>query len=151
MLCRVLIRLLNLHCEKWPPVCKLPWKKPSFTAKFTILWKFKFPDQNISNDAIPDNNQTVLDKKKFFKALWFSLWFCKNSTKSFWELNCFCGMVDRRNGFSVISSRDHCQRSSPSRISYTPRALFESAQSLSSGLVEWSRTVVVTATWQPRM
>ena len=85
MLCRVLIRLLNLHCEKWPPVCKLPWKKPSFTAKFTILWKFKFPDQNISNDAIPDNNQTVLDKKKFFKALWFSLWFCKNSIQKAFE------------------------------------------------------------------
>ena len=32
------------------------------------------------------------------------------------ELNCFCGMVDRRKTFSLISSRDHCQRSSPSRI-----------------------------------
>ena len=26
----------------------------------------------------------------------------------------FCGMVDRRKAFSLISSRDHCQRSSPS-------------------------------------
>ena len=26
-------------------------------------------------------------------------------------MNCFCGMVDRRKPFSLISSRDHCQRS----------------------------------------
>ena len=48
-------------------------------------------------------------------------------------MNCFCGMVDRRKAFSLISSRDHCQRSSPSRISDTPRAGFEPAQNLSSG------------------
>ena len=41
------------------------------------------------------------------------------------ELNCFCGMVDRRKAFSLISSRDHCQRSSPSRICDTPRIFFE--------------------------
>ena len=35
-------------------------------------------------------------------------------------MNCFCGMVDRRKTFSLISSWDHCQRSSPSRISDTP-------------------------------
>ena len=34
-------------------------------------------------------------------------------------MNCFCGMVDRRKAFSLISSRDHCQRSSPTRISDT--------------------------------
>ena len=39
------------------------------------------------------------------------------------DLNCFCGMVDRRKAFSLISSRDHCQRSSPSRISDTPREI----------------------------
>ena len=48
----------------------------------------------------------------------------------------FCGIVDRRKVFSLVSSRDHCQRSSPSRISDTPRAGFEPAQNLSSGLVE---------------
>ena len=31
----------------------------------------------------------------------------------------FCGMVDRRKVFSLISSRDHCERSSSSRISDT--------------------------------
>ena len=64
-------------------------------------------------------------------------------------MNCFCGMVDRRKAFSLISSRDHCQRSSPSRISGTPRVGFEPAQSLSSGLVESSCTVVITTT--PRL
>ena len=38
------------------------------------------------------------------------------------KINCFCGMVGRRKTFSLISSRDHCQRSSPPRISNTPRA-----------------------------
>ena len=61
-------------------------------------------------------------------------------------VNCLCGMVDRRKVFTLISSRDHCQRSSPSRISDTPRAGFETAQNLSSGLVEWSCAVVITTT-----
>ena len=61
-------------------------------------------------------------------------------------MNCLCGMVDRRKAFSLISSRDHCQRSSPSRISDTPWARFEPAQNLGSGLVEWSCAVVITTT-----
>ena len=48
----------------------------------------------------------------------------------------FCGIVDRRKVFSLVSSRDHCQRSSPSRISDTLRAGSEPAQNLSSGFVE---------------
>ena len=60
-------------------------------------------------------------------------------------MNCFC-MVDRRKAFSFISSRDHCQRSSPSRVSNMPRAGFEPVQNLSSGLAEWSCAVVITAT-----
>ena len=51
-------------------------------------------------------------------------------------MKCFCCMVDRRKAFSLISSRGHCQRSSPLEISDTPPAGFEPAQSLSSGLVE---------------
>ena len=61
-------------------------------------------------------------------------------------MNCFCGMVDRRKGFSLISSRYHCQRSSTSQISNTPRAGFEPAQNLSWGLVEWSCAAVITTT-----
>ena len=60
--------------------------------------------------------------------------------------NCYCGMVDRRKVFSLISSRDHCQRSSTSQISDTPRAGFEPAQNLSSDLVEWSCAAVITTT-----
>ena len=59
-------------------------------------------------------------------------------------MNSFCGMVDQRKAFSRISSRDHCQRSSPSRISDTPRAEFEPAQNPSSGFIEWSCAVVIT-------
>ena len=58
-------------------------------------------------------------------------------------MNCFCGMVDWRKAFSLISSWGHCQRSSPSRI---PWAGLEPAQNLSSGLVECSCAVVITTT-----
>ena len=61
-------------------------------------------------------------------------------------INCFCGMVDRRKAFSLIFSRGHCQRSSPSRISDTPRAGSEPAQNLSSGFVEWNCAIVITTT-----
>ena len=37
----------------------------------------------------------------------------------------FCGMVDRRKALSLISSRDICQRSSPSQISNMSRTGFE--------------------------
>ena len=59
-------------------------------------------------------------------------------------MNCFCGMVDRRKVFSLISSRDHFQWSSPSQISDTPRAGFEPALNLSSDFAEWSCPVVIT-------
>ena len=34
-------------------------------------------------------------------------------TTTMMMMNCFCGMVDQRKVFSLISIRDHCQRSSP--------------------------------------
>ena len=61
-------------------------------------------------------------------------------------MNCFCSMVDWQKAFSLISSRDHCQRSSPSRISDTLRAGFEPAQNLSSDFVDWSCAVVISTT-----
>ena len=60
-------------------------------------------------------------------------------------MNCFCGMVDQRNAFRLISNRNHCQRSSPSRIFGMPRAGFEPAQNLSSGLVERNCAVMITS------
>ena len=35
-------------------------------------------------------------------------------------MNCFYDIVDQRKAFSLISSWEHCQRYSPSRISDTP-------------------------------
>ena len=64
-------------------------------------------------------------------------------------MNCFCGMLERRKVFNLISSRDYCQRSSPSPIFNTPRVGLEPAQNLSSDLVEWSCAVVITtAPWR---
>ena len=58
----------------------------------------------------------------------------------------FCRKVEWRKGFSLISSRSHCQRSSPFRISDTPRTGFEPVQNPSSGFVEWGCAVVITIT-----
>ena len=58
----------------------------------------------------------------------------------------FCGMDNQQKAFSLILSQDHCQRFSPLRISDTPMAGFQPAQSLSSGFVEWSCAVVLTTT-----
>ena len=58
-------------------------------------------------------------------------------------LNCFCGMVDQPKAFSLISSQDHCQRSSPLQISNKLWARYEFVQNLSSGVAEWSCKVVM--------
>ena len=60
--------------------------------------------------------------------------------------NCFCGIADQRNTFSLIICRNHCQRSPPSQISDTVRAGFEPAQNMISSLVEWSCEVTTTTT-----
>ena len=65
-------------------------------------------------------------------------------------MNCFYGMVDRRKALSLISIQDHCQSSSTSRNFDTPRARFEPAQNLSSGLVKWSCAVAIDTTTRPR-
>ena len=49
-------------------------------------------------------------------------------------MTCFCGMVDRQNAFSPISSLTFD----------TPRAGLEPAQNLSSGLIEKSCAAVIT-------
>ena len=61
-------------------------------------------------------------------------------------MNCFCGIVDRRKEFRFIFSRDHCQRSSPSRISNTPRPGFELVQNLSWCFFKRSCALVITTT-----
>ena len=64
-------------------------------------------------------------------------------------MDCFCGIADLRKAFSLISSQDHCQRSSLWRISDTQGAGFEPLENMSSGLAEWSCAVVITTTPQP--
>ena len=39
-------------------------------------------------------------------------------------MNCFRGMVERREALSLISSRDHCRRFPPLQISDKPRTGF---------------------------
>ena len=59
-----------------------------------------------------------------------------------WWLIFFCGMVDSRKVFSLISSQDHCQRSSLLQISDMPEAGFEPVQNLSLSFIEWSTALV---------
>ena len=62
-------------------------------------------------------------------------------------INCFRGMADRRMAFSLLSSQDHCQRSSTLRIFDTPRVGFEPAENLSSSFAEWSCAIVTTTNY----
>ena len=63
-------------------------------------------------------------------------------------INYFCGTVDRRKTFRVISSRGHFQRSSPLSISNTLQAGFQPVQNLSSDLLEQGSAVRITTTSQ---
>ena len=63
-----------------------------------------------------------------------------------WWWIAFCGMVERRKAISLISSRDHCQRSSPLRISNTLRTRFEPEQNPISDLAERISALVITTT-----
>ena len=59
---------------------------------------------------------------------------------------CFCDIDHRRNRCSHISNQGYCQISSPSWISDTPQAVFEPAQYLSLGIVEWSCAMLIATT-----
>ena len=61
-------------------------------------------------------------------------------------MNRFCGMVDRRKAFSLISNRDHCHIFSPSEISDKPVTGYEPAPNLGSGFFDESCTVMITTT-----
>ena len=67
-----------------------------------------------------------------------------------WWLVFVVWLTDERRLW-LISSRDHCQRFSPSQISDTPRAGFESAQNLSSDFDERSGAVVIITTPQTNL
>ena len=60
--------------------------------------------------------------------------------------NCFCHMANQRKAISLISSWDHCQRSSPWQNSTMLQAGFETMQNLSLGFVEWRCAIVITTT-----
>ena len=66
----------------------------------------------------------IILSQKLFKK-YFSAWSAKLLIMMM--MSCSCGMVNIWKVFSLISSRDHCQRSSPSRISDLPQAGFEPA------------------------
>ena len=90
----------------------------SFVFEPTVIWRLKLPRCFKSlKDALRPVSLHYFSNKK----AWM------NSDIIVMMMNCFCGMVDRRKAFGLISSLDHCQRSSSSRISETPQAGFEPA------------------------
>ena len=91
--------------------------------RYKDIYLKKSPNRALS--TFTDNGQFLTKPQEMANALMMKM-----------MMNCFCGMVDRRKAFNLISSRDHCQRSSPLWISDTPRAGLEPAQNPSSGLVE---------------
>ena len=90
------------------------------------------------------NLELLTNLVRFSSVTIFELnpWNCSMTMKMI--MNCFCGMVDQRTSLSLISSRNHFQRSSPLQISDTPRVRFEPVKNLSSDFVECSCGVVKT-------
>ena len=79
----------------------------------------------------------VFSRFNYFSLVWMWWW---------WWWIVFCGMVDRQKAFSLISSRDHSQRSSPLRICVTPWAGCELVENRISDFDEWNCAVVITNT-----
>ena len=142
------------------------------TAKDEMIgcWHKYYPSHTISQEKysiwswfLVHLHKMIISPEDFFvfSKFWF-FWFLRGKSPKRcpkWQkvvsmmmmmmmMNCFCGIVDWRKAFSLISSRDHYQRSSPSRISDTPWAGFEPVQNLSLSFVEWSCVVVITITPQ---
>ena len=99
------------------------------------LFQFVFTCSNSTMHNVNQNNTQNLfkvtnkDTKTTLMTLMLSL------MMMMMIMNCFCDIFDRRQAFTLISSRGHCHRSSSLRISHTPQAGFEPAQNLSSGLI----------------
>ena len=126
-----------LHCKDFQ-------KHPLFTT-FSLFSKLS-EGCNISNKCLFPHKSA---NKIFLKKISYTPSSFEKRLRSPWEMlletstfddddddDCFCEMVDRRKAFSLISSRDHYKRSSPSRISKPLRAGYEPSQNLSSGLIE---------------
>ena len=126
----VLFKMTYFKSEAWIENSLIHTVFPRYLI-FKLQQELNISDFYLSWKIVVLGKLVFLNRKKLFKD----------------ELvNYFCGMVDRRKAISLISSRNHCQRSSPSRISDMPRTGFEPAQNLSLGLVGWSCAVVITTT-----
>ena len=124
----------NYAHKKWPKVCETRlsssnsrtyWNqicvclKHNFKEKLPLLQIISFGERNIEIGKCVSKVKSVTVILYLCQQISIELnhiWMTMMMT-----MNCFCGMVNRRNTFSLISSRDDCQTSSPSRISNTPR------------------------------
>ena len=111
-----------LHAWFFFWICKIAHLSLSLRLPGNILLKWSSKGQN-------------------FAALWLAMMMMLMTMMIF-----FCGMVDRRKAFSLISSQPHCQRSSPWRIYHMSSAGSKHAQNLSWSFVKWSCAVVITTT-----
>ena len=125
----------NYAHKKWPKVCETRlsssnsrtyWNqicvclKHNFKEKLPLLQIISFGERNIEIGKCVSKVKSVTVILYLCQQISIELnhiWM----TMMMMMMNCFCGMVNRRNTFSLISSRDDCQTSSPSRISNTPR------------------------------
>ena len=144
----VLFRFSNQHISRvflkstatyaCPDVLKYAGTVPVFQMRFLIDWKLIRQNKYfLFGTSLMDLSLSQLNYWCYFNN-------CGNNfvmmmmmmMMMMMKMNCFCGMVDQRKAFSLISSRDPCQRFSPWWISDSPWAGFEPVQNLSSGFVE---------------
>ena len=129
----------NYDCMKHNSVCYVSMYTIKVLIPLSTIWKHVY---SLLHLIILSQNLL----KKYFLARFAKL-LIMMMMMMMMMMSCFCGMVDRRKAFSLIFSRDHCYRSSLSRISDTLLVEFEPSKNLNSGFAKWSRAVVITTSY----
>ena len=139
--------------KKWLVVWKMTWRVCQiFTGAHENLKIGEICLMEVNIDTKSEGKLTFVSKNDMRNLANFHQSTCKSQNGDFHddddddddELSLWYGWPMK--GIQHYSSRDYCQRSSPSRISDTQWAGFEPAQNLSSDFVEWSFAVVITTT-----
>ena len=107
----------------------------------SLIFKFawRYSSYFVAAKSIPNH----WDKESYF--LWSKSWIIELLWVWLWWI-VFLACLTKGRCFALFPAGTNCQGSSPLQISDTLQAEFEPAENLSSGLVDWSCAVVMTAT-----
>ena len=109
---------LSMNESKFKQYCQIPNSRDNFRGKHTQKWL-----------TFQHSRELVL----FLMILMMTI--TMTMMMMMMMIICFCGTVVRWKTLRLTSSRGHCQRFSPLRVSYKPWAGFELAQKLNLSFI----------------